>query len=96
MTSKTTLLHASTSLCFIVEIFLSISLTMSSNSKRQITKAERKANDFCTRISQYFSHFNHKYLYHGNQRSRRLPLQDANDPFYGSCHNYREPMLGSS
>ena len=62
----------------------------------QITKAERKANDFCTRISQYFSHFNHKYLYHGNQRSRRLPLQDANDPFYGSCDNYREPMLGSS
>ena len=53
----------------------------------QLKKGERKAHDICTRISQYFSHF--------NQRSRRLPLQDANDSFYDSCDNYREPMLSS-
>ena len=62
----------------------------------QLKKGERKAHDICTRISQYFSRFNRKYQYHGKKRSRRLPLQDANDSFYDSCDNYREPMLSSS
>ena len=59
----------------------------------QLKKGERKVYDICTRISQYFSCFNHKYQYHGKKKSRRLPLQDANDSFYDSCDNYREPML---
>ena len=59
-----------------------------------VTKAERKANDFYTRISQYFSHLNRTYLHHSSQRSHHL--HDANDPFYDSCGNYREPLLGSS
>ena len=59
-------------------------------------KKERKAHDICIRISQYFSHLNQKYQYHCKKRPRRLPLQDANDSFYDSCDNYKEPMLSSS
>ena len=61
----------------------------------QLKKVQRKVNMIYTRISQHLSHINHKYNNYGNQTSRRLPLQDANDSFYESCHNYREPMLGS-
>ena len=61
----------------------------------QLKRIERKVNDICTKIYQYLSHCNHNYRY-GNQRSHRLPLQDANDSFYNSCDNFREPMLGSS
>ena len=61
----------------------------------QLKKGERKAHDICTRISQCFSRFNQNYQYHSKKRSRRLPLQDANDSFYDSCDNYREPMLNS-
>ena len=61
----------------------------------QLKKVQRKVNMIYTRISQYLSHINHKYNNYGNQASRRLPLQDANDSFYDSCHNYREPILGS-
>ena len=62
----------------------------------QLKRIERKVNDICTKIYQYLSHFNHNYHYCGNQRSHRLPLQDANDSFYNSCDNFREPMLGSN
>ena len=62
----------------------------------QLKKGERKANDICTRISQYFSWFNRKYQYLGKKGSRRLPLQDANSSFYESCDNFREPLLSSS
>ena len=62
----------------------------------QLKKIERKAADINTRVSQYFLRFNHKYQYHGNQRSRRLPLQDTNSSFYEACDNFREPMLSSS
>ena len=61
----------------------------------QLKKVRRIVCVICTRISQYFSHFTHMYNY-GIQRSHRLPLQDANDSFYDSCDNFREPMLGSS
>ena len=61
----------------------------------QLKRIERKVNDICTKIYQYLSHCNHKYRY-GNQRSHRLPLQNANDSFYNSCDNFREPMLGSN
>ena len=61
----------------------------------QLKKVQRKVNMIYTRISQYLSHINHKYNNYGNQTSHRLPLQDANDSFYDSCHNYREPTLGS-
>ena len=61
----------------------------------QLKRIERKVNDICTKIYQYLSHCNHNYRY-GNQRSHRLPLQDANDSFYNSCDNFREPMLGSN
>ena len=62
----------------------------------QLKRIERKVNDICTKIYQYLLHFNHNNHYHGNQRSHRLPLQDANDSFYSSCDNFREPMLGSN
>ena len=62
----------------------------------QLKKIKRKANYIGTRITQYLSRFNHKYQYHGKKRSRRLPLQNATDSFYGSCDNYREPLLTSS
>ena len=62
---------------------------------RQLQKVERKINDTCTRISQYFLQFTHMQN-HGNQRSHRLPLQDANDSFYDSCDNFREPIMGSN
>ena len=58
----------------------------------QIKKVDRKVNDICTKISRYLSH-KRNYSF---QRHHRLPLQDANDSFYNSCHNYREPMLSSS
>ena len=61
----------------------------------QLKKVQRIARVIRTRISQYFSHFTHMYNY-GIQRSHRLPLQDANDSFYDSCANFREPILGSS
>ena len=60
----------------------------------QLKKIERNVNDICTKIHQYLSHCNHIHRYRGNQRSHRLPLQDANDSFYNSCDNFREPMLG--
>ena len=50
----------------------------------QLKKVQRKVNMIYTRISQYLSHINHKYNNYGNQTSRRLPLQDANDSFYDS------------
>ena len=62
---------------------------------RQLQKVERKINNICTRISQYFLRFTHMHN-RGKQRSRHLPLQDANDSFYDSCDNFREPMLGSN
>ena len=62
----------------------------------KLKRIERKVNEICTKIYQYLSHFNHNYHYCGNQRSHRLPLQDANDSFYNSCDNFREPILGSN
>ena len=62
----------------------------------QLKKVQSQFNAIWTRISQHFSHNNHNLNNYGNQISRRLPLQDANDSFYDSCHNYREPMLVSS
>ena len=62
---------------------------------RQLDRVGRKIKNICTRINQYFLYFTHMHN-HGNQRSRRLPLQDANDSFYDSCDNFREPMLGSN
>ena len=59
----------------------------------QLKKVDRKVNDICTNIHQYLSHFKRNYSF---QSQHRLPLQDANDSFYDSCHNYREPMLSSS
>ena len=61
----------------------------------KLQKVKRNINDVSTRISQYFLRFTHKYN-NGNQRSHRLPLQDANDSFYDSCDNFREPILGSN
>ena len=58
----------------------------------QLKKINRKVNDICTKISRYLSH-KRNYSF---QRHHRLPLQDANDSFYDSCHNYRESMLSSS
>ena len=60
---------------------------------KKVEKVERKVNDICTNINQYFSRFKRNY---GFQRRHRLPLQDANDSFYDSCDNYREPMLSLS
>ena len=60
---------------------------------KKVEKVERKVNDICTNINQYFSRFKRNY---GFQRRHRLPLQDANDSFYDSCDNYREPMLSTS
>ena len=59
----------------------------------QLKKTDRKVNDICTKISWCLSGFKHDYSF---QRPHRLPLQDANDSFYDSCHNYREPMLSPS
>ena len=59
----------------------------------QIKKMRRKIIDINIKKGQLFSHFNHKYHYHGNKTSRRLPLQDTNDFFYESCDNYRESLL---
>ena len=62
----------------------------------QIKKMRKKITDINIKKGQLFSHFNRKYQYNGNKRSRRLPLQDANDSFYESCDNYREPLLFSN
>ena len=61
----------------------------------QLKKVRRNIIGISTKISQYFSRFNRKYQYRNNQRSHRLPLQDANDSFYKSCDNYRESLLCS-
>ena len=62
----------------------------------QLKKVQSKVNVICTKISQYLSHNNHNLNNYGNRMSHRLPLQDANDSFYNSCHSFRDPMLGSS
>ena len=61
----------------------------------QVKKVRRNIIGISTKISQYLSRFNRKYQYRNNQRSHRLPLQDANDSFYKSCDNYRESLLCS-
>ena len=62
----------------------------------QLKKMRRKIIDINIKKGQLFSHFNGKYQYCGNKRSRRLPLQDTNDSFYESCDNYRESLLFSN
>ena len=58
----------------------------------QLKKVQRIAHVICTRISQHFLHYTYMNN-HSNQRSRRLPLQNANDSFYNTCDNFREPTL---
>ena len=59
----------------------------------QLKKINRKVSDICTKISQCFSGFKQDIIFQG---PHRLPLQDDNDSFYDSCHNYREPLLNPS
>ena len=60
----------------------------------QLKKIKRKISKIYRRISHCLLYFYRKYQHHSNQRSRHLLSQDTNDPFYGSCDNYREPLLG--
>ena len=52
----------------------------------QLKNLQRKAHVICARITQH----------HSKKRPRHLPLQNATDSFYGSCDNYREPLLSST